>query len=257
MRSASFQIESDRPPASLRRRGSAFLLALAAELLIVLALITVAWRPPSLPKPKPEPNTFSLIPPPPKEKVEVKKPSRKGGHARSDVVKVRPPPPIVPPVLSKPALNPLLNDKELFDAADISKMHSDTGMGNAKAYGPGEGQGGEAVAHADWYPRPPTSAEMAHYLPKDMPSVAWADISCKLIADYHVENCRSVAESPVGTGLARSLRLASWQFRVRIRRGEKVTLGERVLIHYEFRVVQEKRRGADPEPGPDPDPDPQ
>jgi len=146
MRSASFQTESDRPRASLRRRAGSFLLALAAELLIVLGLITLAWREPTPPKPKPEPNTFSLMPST-KEKAATKKASHSNAHSKSAAPKTAPPAPIVPPILSKPAPNPMLNDKELFDAADISKMHGDAGdTGDSKAaYGPGEGPGGERL----------------------------------------------------------------------------------------------------------------
>jgi protein TonB len=255
MRSASFQIESDRPRASLRRRGSAFFLALVVELLIVLALITVAWRPPSLPKPKPEPNTFTLTPPPPpKEKLVIAKSSRKGGHARSDVVEVRPPPPLVPPVLSKPS-PPLLNDKELFDAADISKMHSDTGAGKGNVYGPGEGPGGEQLFNAEWY-REPSDGELAHYLPPRVELGSWAEIACKTIPDFHVENCRALGESPVGSGLARALRLAAWQFRVRPPRiGGKPIMGAWVRIHFDF--SRERKKKDEPRPQPEDDPQPQ
>ena len=258
MRLASFQIESDRPRSSLRRRGSAFLLALAVEALIVLALITVAWRPPSLPKPKPEPNTFNLMPPPPKKKIVPDKKARSGGHLRSDVVEIRPPAPIVPPVLSKPPPDPMLNAKELFDAADISKMHGDPSNAKTKTYGPGEGSGGQDLEEADWYPRPPIPAELSPYLKgKDIPSGSWATISCKLIADYHVENCRSLGESPVGSGLARALRLAAWQFRVRSRAGKRLIIGDQVAIHFSWTVIKAKAKGAAPDPDPDSEADAQ
>ncbi|MEP7008165.1 MAG: hypothetical protein ABI810_19455 [Sphingomonas bacterium] len=247
MRSASFQSKPDRPRASLRRRAGSFLLALAAELLIVLGLITLAWREPSPPKSKPEPNTFSLMPSAEK-KAETKKASHSYAHPKSAAPRTAPPAPIVPPVLSKPAPNPLLNDKELFDAADISKMHGDSGdTGDSKAaYGPGEGPGGERLFNAEWY-REPTDAELAHYLPPTVRLGSWAEIACKTIPDYHVENCRSLGESPVGSGLARSLRLAAWQFRVRPPRiGGKAMIGSWVRIHFDF-SKQKKRDEPQPE----------
>ncbi|MEO8375490.1 MAG: hypothetical protein ABI471_09710, partial [Sphingomonas bacterium] len=143
----------------MRRRAGSFLLALAAELLIVLGLITLAWREPSPPKPQSEPNTFSLTPSAEK-KAETTKASHSNAHSKSAAPRTAPPAPIVPPVLSQPAPNPMLNDKELFDAADISKMHGDSGdTGDSKAaYGPGEGPGGERLFNAEWY-REPTDAE--------------------------------------------------------------------------------------------------
>lgn len=252
MRSASFQIESDRPAVSLRRRAGSFLLALAAELLIVIGLITLAWRAPNPPKPKPEPNTFSLEPSP-TQKAATKKAAHSNAHSKSAAPKTTPPAPIVPPVLSKPAPNPMLNDKELFDAADISKMHGDTGdTGDSKAaYGPGEGPGGERLFNAEWY-REPTDGELAHYLPPRVDLGSWAEIACKTVPDFHVENCRSLGESPVGSGLARSLRLAAWQFRVRPPRiGGKAIIGAWVRIHFDF--SREKKKRDEPAPQPEAD----
>jgi len=223
----------------------------------VLGLITVAWRQPSLPKSRAEPNTFNLTPPPPpppKKREVTTKPSRSGGHVRSDVARTRPLPPIVPPVLSKPAPDPMLDAKELFDAADISKLHGETSNHDSKSYGPGEGPGGQDLAQADWYPRPPIPAELNPYLKgKDIPSGSWATISCKLIADYHVENCRSLGESPVGSGLARALRQAAWQFRVRSRAGKRLVIGDQVSIHFTWTVIKSKGARSDPDPDAEPD----
>jgi protein TonB len=125
-------------------------------------------------------------------------------------------------------------------ASDISKMHGDSGAGDSAggnnggaAYGPGAGPGGARLFNAEWY-REPRDAELAHYLPPAEPG-AWADIACKTIEAYHVENCRSLGESPPGSGLARGLREAAWQFLVRPPRvNGKAQIGAWVRIHFDF-----------------------
>jgi protein TonB len=63
----------------------------------------------------------------------------------------------------------------------------------------------------------------------------WAEISCRMIENYRVEDCHELAEEPRGSGMARVLREAAWQFQVRPPRSNgKVLLGERVRIHYDF-----------------------
>ena len=102
--------------------------------------------------------------------------------------------------------------------------------------GPGEGPGGEQIYRVAWY-REPTDAQMRPYLSaaKSVPGGAWAEIACRMIEDYHVENCRPLSESPRGSGLAKALRLASWQFLVRPPRiGNKVLIGSWVRIRFDF-----------------------
>ncbi|HWU03996.1 MAG TPA: hypothetical protein VN222_14750, partial [Novosphingobium sp.] len=106
-----------------------------------------------------------------------------------------------------------------FAAADISRFpknqaSSESAQSSASTYGPGEGPGGVHLFNAAWY-REPSDAELGPYLKQGAPEGSWATIACRTVEHFHVEDCRELDESPPGSGLARSLRLASWQFLVR------------------------------------------
>jgi protein TonB len=106
-----------------------------------------------------------------------------------------------------------------FAAADISRMarHSnddDSSEAKSAAYGPGEGPGGAHLYNARWY-REPTHAEMGTYFPHGTPAGSWALIACHTTDHYHVDDCQELDESPPGSGLARGLRQAAWQFLIR------------------------------------------
>ncbi|WP_070155011.1 hypothetical protein [Sphingobium phenoxybenzoativorans] len=215
---------SDDDSAPLRRRSLALLLAVALHALILLLFFTLA---PSVHLPKMErmPTTFSLTPDrkqaaEQKESgAETKKAS--GGAPKKPAEKL-----VEKPVTPKPPLPDLpfvTLSREDFAAADISKMPPragagqsagpDSGKGSAAAYGPGEGPGGEQLYDADWY-RKPTHAELATYMPPGNRQTGWGLVACKTVEDYHVENCQALGESPMGSGFARAVRLAAWQFRV-------------------------------------------
>lgn len=124
--------------------------------------------------------------------------------------------------------------------ADISKMGQtkSSGAGSSqdpsKTYGPGEGPGGQHLFPADWY-REPSDVEIGAYIHHGAPPGSSADIACKTVEHYHVEDCQELDESPPGSGLSRALRLAAWQFLVRPPMVNGVPqLGVWVRIHFDW-----------------------
>lgn len=131
-----------------------------------------------------------------------------------------------------------------YRATDVSKMKraESGGAQQASAGSPGDsasvgqGPGGVRLYAAQWY-REPTDAEIGPYLPQRRMQGDWAMIACKTIEKYHVEDCQELGESPPGSGLARAIRQASWQFLVRPPRvNGKPQIGEWVRIRFDFRA---------------------
>ncbi len=144
------------------------------------------------------------------------------------------------PVPTSPPIKLLGLSKDQFAAWDISKMPRQGSSGDSapagggKMFGPGEGPGGAQLFNAEWY-REPSDAELSGYLKGGAPPGSWAVIACQTIEKMHVDNCQSLGESPPGSGLARSLRLAAWQFLVRPPRiGGKPMIGAWVRIRFDF-----------------------
>ncbi|MBB5984154.1 hypothetical protein [Sphingobium lignivorans] len=154
-----------------------------------------------------------------------------------------PPDPPKPEPSPAPVLpNYLTMTSAEFAAADISRMPSHSrSRGSATqeadseaAYGPGEGPGGARLYEADWY-RKPSDAELAGYLPANRPRRGWGLIACRTIEDYRVDDCRTLGESPLGSGFGRAVREAAWQFRVLPPRiNGKPMVGSWVRIRIEY-----------------------
>ncbi len=234
--------------ASLGTRVLSAVLALGIIALMILALMRLGVLPPIVEKPEVKSTTFVLTPEPKtaahtRSAVETRHVTS-GGAPRKLAPVAKAPPTPAPPVPWN--VTPLTQQE--FAASDISKLPSHevagpkvgeggegtgTGHDSGKTYGPGEGPGGEQLYNAEWYVRP-TSAQMAFYMPKSNPGSGWGDVACKTIDHYHVEDCRELGESP-GSGYARAVRQAAWQFLVRPPRVDgKPLIGAWVHIHYVF-----------------------
>jgi protein TonB len=156
-----------------------------------------------------------------------------------DTTVPQPTPPKTPHPPAAPKLPYVPLSKSDMAAADISKLGSNAAKGDsptqtASADGAGDGPGGAHLYRAEWYVEP-SRGQLAFYLPKRIDAGSWAEIGCKTVAAYHVEDCVLLGESPVGSGLARGLRSASWQFLIRpLRIDGKPLVGSWVRIHFQF-----------------------
>jgi hypothetical protein len=246
---ASLTQKWDEP--EFRQRFFALVITLAVEALFVLALLTLGWQSEQRIK-RPSIAAFNVEP------EEAAKPETHSNKSRDADTKAPPkvsqPPrtqPIPPPLLpskNQLRLPPQSKDfikvsKEDFAAMDISKFPAGGGAVSKGAagppMGPGEGPGGAPLYNAEWV-REPSDAELSPYLneAKSRPAGGWAMIACQTVERNRVENCQNLGESPAGSGLAKALRLAAWQFLVRAPRiGNKPQLGVWVRIRFDFRKI--------------------
>jgi hypothetical protein len=224
------------------------LFALLFNGLLLLALLTLAPEPiVRLPDFR-NPVTFEMAPGPKAEKAkakaeksEKKKKQEKSAQRKAQPV-VKPNPPVVTPTEQQPSPLPfLVMDRQQMASADIGKMAKKgaadgaSGQGDSAAVaGPGEGPGGVQLFEAEWYRRP-TAAELGGYLPANAPGNGWGLVACKTVDHYHVENCQALGESPLGSGFAKAVRLAAWQFLVLPPRvNGKVMVGSWVRIRIDY-----------------------
>lgn len=240
---------------SFRIRLSAIGLSLAICLLIALMLIWMGLigPEPSKQRAKLAAVSFSTDP------VEKTGGSQAAAKAPPSPVRavpreVTPPPQIVP--TPKPVTMPPLDlsRKTAADPVasfDLGKLPKSAGGGSAGdgqnsavAYGPGEGPGGAKLYNAEWY-REPTDAEIGGYMPVSNIRPEWAMIACRTAEHFHVENCQELGESPRGSGAARAMRRAAWQFLVRPPRIDgKPIPGAWVRIRIDF--IRRERNEAEP-----------
>jgi len=246
MRPTPSQISSE-PRARLNWRTISRLL-LVILLHVLALLIAIQPGPPGFPSQRSLPKVFRVFSYPEPQIAKSEAPRARQATPNKPKTPLRTPK--ANPVTAEHApLKMLVLSSEDFAAADIARLgtHSANGArGNTgaaqgeNADGAGEGPGGERLYNADWYKRP-TDAEIDYYLRGHSVQPGWGLIACRTAPNYQVEDCRELGESPVGSGLARALRQAAWQFRILPPRvGGRALIGVWVRIRFDF-----TRRGAD------------
>ena len=226
----------ERPP--LRRRASGFALALAVNLLLLLVLWHLGGR---ASKPL-EPGTLLIVNLLPSQEGRSSEQPKK-----RDVVKphtVTPPMtqpkfpavlPVKPTLPAPPPTQVIPMSADELAAADIRNLpKSSSGSGDDEdSEAVGTAPNGETLYAAEWA-RHPTNAELGGYLPHNAPD-GYGLIACKTVAGDRVDDCVEIGQSPLGSGLARAVRLAAWQFRVRPpRKNGQALVGSWVEIRIDY-----------------------
>ncbi len=249
----AYSEQTDWSRDDIRRRGLGFFIALLLEAIIIIAILSLSMRADGPAAGTRGLSTFSL------EAEAESASSADKSETKTPLVKeqkslVTPPipKPLLPPVnpIKAPPPSPdfIKVSKSEFDAMDLSKLPASGGAGTGESkgsgqgskgmMGPGLGPGGAQLYPVAWL-REPYDSELSPYLAavKRIPPGASADIACRMVENNRVENCQIIGENPRGTGLAKALRLAAWQFLVKPPRiDNKPQLGVWVRIRFDFGV---------------------
>ena len=241
MSADSYSSASDQP----RWRG--IVLALIVEGLVILLLLSLSSGVFKKVEKQPRLTTFDVRPVGPPISKKAQRTKVASQRKKVSTASAAPPAQTAPPPVKAPPSKLIQLSPEDFAASDIGKIKSAQGDGDGTgnghdsvaAYGPGQGPGGGSLYDPDWYHGiQPTDAEMAPYLLQYVKAEdASALIACKTAPDNRVENCRTIWETPPGSGLARAMRLASWQFRISPPRvNGKPRIGAWIGIPFNLRV---------------------
>lgn len=221
----------ERPP--LRRRTIGLALALAVNLLLLLALLTLGKFAPEARKIS-QALSVDLIP-------ESHQSARKSAEQPITQPTVKPPPVVLPvkPTIAPPPTKPLpivemsKQDMAAGDIGTLPKSADADDSGDSEVVG--RGPHGEVLYAAEWARRP-TDTELGGYLPRN-PQDGFGLIACKTVPGDRVEDCVELDQTP-GSHLASAARQAAWQFRVRPPRKNGVPLvGSWVSIRIDYSFI--------------------
>ncbi|MBW4329973.1 hypothetical protein KY084_03675 [Stakelama sp. CBK3Z-3] len=257
---------SERWRARYGDRFAGLLLALLVELLLALLLLTLAKptlfkqadsqqslsvfdvpdsadqsekadkspteqaKPSQQPQPRPQPETAQQpTPPPPDRPRPPPQPTKQttppwielsqSEMASSDIRSKAPPAPTVSAAPSKPVYGPVAPPGTGIGANDTPQV--------------GTAPNGEPLYAASWY-REPYDDELRGFL-SSASGPGWGLIACKTAPQYRVEDCQIIDEYPEGSGIARAVQAAAFQFKVRPPRvGGKQQIGAWVRIRIDY-----------------------
>ncbi|MFC4294265.1 hypothetical protein ACFO0A_04245 [Novosphingobium tardum] len=245
-------------PGSVREwaesRGTGFLLALAVQGLLALLLLTLGVssveqqivptalvsfdaKQDAAPDPKPSPSSR----PEPQRAAQEKTSPR--------VAPPKPTAPVTAPPTSQPPPMIAISPREMaaLDIANLPrsqpapKAPGKAMMGPAAPSGGASGDSarvgtapnGEPLYAASWV-HEPYPDELAGYL-STAQGPGWGLIACRTVPEFRVEDCTVLDEWPNGSGIAKAVVGASWQFRVRPPRlGGELKVGEWVRIRIDY-----------------------
>ncbi len=229
-----------------RDQGTALILALVVEALLVLAVLSIGLYDP--PKPPGTPSLVSVnMAAPPVPKAEQQDQELARAKAPQETPQATPPVPVPSAAPVQPAPPIIQISRSQMAEFDISRLPRQPGPATApaKAYGPvdtgvpgdsnrvGSAPNGQPMYAAAWY-REPYDSELSGYL-STADGPGWALIACRTAPDYRVEDCVGLGEYPQGSRIERAVLAAAWQFKVRPPRvGGVARIGEWVRIRIEY-----------------------
>lgn len=235
----------------LGERTGGVLFALLAEILIILALLSLSIAPPGSQVDDQALTVFGVSEAPSEEPVKEESPAPSQDAAQSpepQETEVEPsevpspviatqPSPVPPAIVPMPSAAPA----QPKSSPQIAKPKANPG----RVYGPpdkgvpgdtervGSAPNGEPLYAAAWY-REPYDDELSGYL-STARGPGSALIACRTVPDFRVEDCVQLGESPSGSGIGRAVIAAAWQFRVRPPRvGGISKVGEWVRIRIDY-----------------------
>ena len=239
---ATYRLRPAYDETPLRSRASGVTLAVAINVLLLLVLLSIGVIPMKLPEGGQAPLVVNLVQ---SENKSTASKSRTETRRTPREAELKPLPkprfvlPAKPTNAPPPHESPWLElSKAEMAAADIGKMpKSAGGSGGGDSDQVGRAPNGEILYAAEWARRP-TSTELGGYLPRNAQD-GWGLIACRTIEGNRVEDCIELDQSPRGSHLARAVRQAAWQFRVRPpRKNGRPLIGSWVQIRIDYYSVR-------------------
>ena len=229
-----------------RERLTGAVLALLAEGLLILALLSLNFAEQPLKQPGVPMVSVTIEPdadPAPDRAKPKAAPSVQSPQPPRPVPdQPEPVTPVTPPITPPPAIIPVT--KAELAQFDLSRFPKPAAAARPKMGPPDTGSPGDSrrvgsapngapLYAAAWY-REPYDSELSGYL-STADGPGWALIACRTVADFRVEDCVGLDEYPGGSNIQRSVLAAAWQFRVRPPRlGGVSKYGEWVRIRIDY-----------------------